>query len=122
MLLVAALTLSKVSVVTLIRHIFTQDMKRAWKACNLYTVVVVAWGLMSVLALSVDCSSTSLLNSNQNEQCPNQVSILSPVSAVMSFQYALPILRVSTNGSCQRVYDGILSGFLMRCWNAECWG
>jgi hypothetical protein len=74
-LLIVALTLSKVSVVALIRHLFTQDMRKAWAACNYYAVAVVFWGLMSIMALSVDCSSTSLLDTDQSDSCPNQVRL-----------------------------------------------
>ncbi len=73
-LLIPALALAKISVVTLIRQIFTIDTREAWIACNAFIAVLAGWGLMSIIALSAGCSGAETIGLSEG-LCRNEVDV-----------------------------------------------
>ena len=68
-LLLVALMLSKSSLVLLLRRIFSGDMLQHLIVCDVLLGVCVAWGIGSMLAVSVGCSPSTLIDG----QCSGQV-------------------------------------------------
>ncbi|OCK78851.1 hypothetical protein K432DRAFT_383549 [Lepidopterella palustris CBS 459.81] len=68
-LLLLSLCLSKASVVFLIRRVFTRDMKRFWRICNILLGCIAVWGLASILVVTVGCSTTHYLPPTQGATC-----------------------------------------------------
>ena len=58
---ILAMMLSKLSVVFFIKRLFTQEHRTAWLCCNAAVLLTAAWGLASVLGVSIGCGSWKML-------------------------------------------------------------
>lgn len=56
---IIAVALTKLSVVLFIKRLLTQNLRGAWWAANITIGLTAAWGIASVLAISVGCSPAS---------------------------------------------------------------
>lgn len=68
-LLYFTLCLAKCSVVLLIQRVFTRDMKVMWWVCNILVGAVIAWGIASMIAISVGCSPSTHVPSAAQTTC-----------------------------------------------------
>jgi hypothetical protein len=73
--LIAALALSKCAVILLVRLVFTNSIKRAWIACNVYIVFIIGWAVTSIVVLSTSRWPSSNLDIVSSEHYTNYVRI-----------------------------------------------
>lgn len=82
-LFILSLCLSKCSILLLMMRLFNLDMHHSWRkssnrrflwaACLIVLGLIVLWGLASMIGLSVDCSSRTLIEDPASAQCPDQL-------------------------------------------------
>lgn len=72
-LLYLVLALSKCGTLLFLRQIFSQDMRRAWIACNIVVSIAIMWGFAAILAVSVRCSPSHVWLDQGNNHCSNDV-------------------------------------------------
>lgn len=71
-LLLLALAFSKCTVFLFIRNLFTHETKGVWRACNILSALAMCWGVVSILIVSIGCSTTDLL-SGSSQSCSAEV-------------------------------------------------
>lgn len=64
-----SLGLSKIATILLVRRLFIRDMKSAWVMCNVVTVIVTIWTVLSAFLVSVGCSNDSLSPKEPSSIC-----------------------------------------------------
>lgn len=64
-----SLGFSKTALILLVRRLFIRDMKHAWAVCNVATVVIVTWTLVSAVLVSASCASESLSPRKPSDIC-----------------------------------------------------
>jgi hypothetical protein len=76
-LLLAGLCLSKISVISLIQRIFTNDFSK----CGLVTAcmlgLTVIWGVGSMIAISANCTPDHIFEGVDVNSCPSEVRFMS---------------------------------------------
>lgn len=70
-LLLLATSLTKASVMLFVRQLFTRENQKAWKLCTISVGVMLAWGLISALTVSVGCSPWRIIDTGDDS---NEVS------------------------------------------------
>lgn len=69
-------TLSKLSMVFLVKRIFShQDSRRAAVFCGTLGAIVAAWGIASTMATSIGCQPVHVMQGD-DETCPGAVGVL----------------------------------------------
>lgn len=68
---IIAVALTKLSVVLFIKRLLTQNLRGAWWAANITMGLTVAWGIASVLVISVGCSPSAAVL--EPEMCTGKV-------------------------------------------------
>jgi hypothetical protein len=79
-LLIPTLAFAKISVIALIRQVFTaftEGVREAWIACDIFIGVLAGWALMSIIALSAGCSAAATIGLSEGV-CRNEVGRLLP--------------------------------------------
>ncbi|KAF1991535.1 hypothetical protein K402DRAFT_388936 [Aulographum hederae CBS 113979] len=73
LLLLAGLCMSKCSVILLIRRVFTRDLQVFYWTSTVILVVLVVWGIASMIAVSAACMPEHIFPGPENLQCPNDI-------------------------------------------------
>lgn len=60
---------SKLASILLVRRLFIRDMKSAWAICNIITILVIVWTIVSAMLISVGCKLDSLSPKNPSDIC-----------------------------------------------------
>lgn len=70
-----SLCLAKISVILLIRRLYSPDMFKHLIICDGILVICAIWGLGSILGIAIDCSPLHLMGPERSF-CSNLVSLL----------------------------------------------
>lgn len=95
MLLIVALALAKGSTIMFVQRILSRDLRRLYLACYALLAVFAVWAIGSMVALSVDCESTSYVAENMAALCGQQGTIWAIISALDALTELLLILMPS---------------------------
>ncbi|KAJ4364576.1 hypothetical protein N0V83_009172 [Neocucurbitaria cava] len=69
-----SLGFSKIATILLTQRLFTRDMRKAWKICNLVTGCVVIWTVLAAFLVSVGCSPESMAPKTRSQTCPSIIA------------------------------------------------
>jgi hypothetical protein len=74
--LLISLALAKCSVVVFMQRLLARDSKKLYAACYVLVAVFAAWGLGSIIGISIGCDTNRYILDDATEVCGNQVEHL----------------------------------------------
>jgi hypothetical protein len=95
MLLIIALALAKGSTIMFVQRILSRDLRQLYLACYALLAVFTVWAIGSMVALGVDCESTSYVSENMATVCGKQGTRWAIISALDASTELLLILMPS---------------------------